>query len=264
MHKEKMAIGYTIMKFKKLSTLTFIGISCVMLLLLSSCEEPNEKAHPAYQAALKAFENHDYPTSAKKFEEYLDFNRTSAKTHLKLAKLYGDYLDNPFLEAYHYRRYLVYEPNCADKEDIKAWIAASEKKFAEKIISEYPDEFTSQDEIDNLKETQRKLIKYMKKLKNEISLLRTKKTVQTSKHSNSSLSKTSENTGEVTASKSDKIKNPTIKTYTVKKGDTLSKISKNIYGSSKYYTSIYQANTNKMRSESDLKIGMTLVIPDID
>ena len=257
MSKEKMAIGYTIMKLKKLSTMTFIGISCFMLLILSSCEEPNEKAHPAYQAALKAFENHDYPASAKKFEEYLDFNRTSDKTHLKLAKLYGDYLDNPFLEAYHYRRYLVYKPNCTDKADIEAWIAAAEKKFAEKFIAEHPAEFPSQDEIDNLKETQRKLIGYMKKLKGEISILRRKTTSNISTHSKVDRKKSA-------SSQSEETKNPKVKSYTVKKGDTLSKISKSIYGSSRYYHSIYQANTDKMRSESDLKIGMTLVIPEID
>ena len=264
MYKEKISTGYTIMKFKNFSTLTFIVISCVMLLVLSSCSEPNEKAHPAYQAALKAFEKHDYPTSAKKFEEYLDFNRTSAKTHLKLAKLYGDYLDNPFLEAYHYRRYLVYDTNCSDKADIEAWIVAAEKKFAEKFIAEHPDEFTSQDEIDNLKETKTQLIEYMKKLKGEISVLRKKVSSSTSSHSNVSSSKASVNTKKSTRSKSDEIKNPKVKTYTVKKGDTLSKISKNIYGSTKYYHSIYQANTDKMSSESDLKIGMTLDIPEID
>ena len=252
------------MKFKNKFSITFSLITSLMLIVLSSCSEPNEKAHPAYQAALKAFENHNYPESATKFEKYLDFNRTSAKTHLKLAKLYGDYLDNPFLEAYHYRQYLVYEPQCSDKEDIEAWIEAAEKKFATKMIEDHPEEFTPPDEIDKLEETNKNLLAYMKKLKKELTYLRQLKGSTNPKKVKNSLTIKNKNLTKTSIASSNQQKNPSVKTYIVKKGDTLSKISKEIYGSSKYYRSIYQANSDSMRSESDLKIGMTLTIPDID
>ncbi|MEA2029226.1 MAG: LysM peptidoglycan-binding domain-containing protein [Campylobacterota bacterium] len=50
-------------------------------------------------------------------------------------------------------------------------------------------------------------------------------------------------------------------TYTikVKKGDTIYKIAKRVYGSSKGYKKILKAN--KLRSNSSLKIGQKLVIP---
>jgi len=50
------------------------------------------------------------------------------------------------------------------------------------------------------------------------------------------------------------------KTVTVKRGDTIYKIAKKVYGNSKSYKKILKAN--KLRSNRSLKIGQTLVIPE--
>ena len=50
-------------------------------------------------------------------------------------------------------------------------------------------------------------------------------------------------------------------TYTVKKGDTLSKIAQQFYGSSKKWRRIVDANKDKLGQSQVLKAGMTLVIP---
>lgn len=52
-------------------------------------------------------------------------------------------------------------------------------------------------------------------------------------------------------------------TYTTKKGDTLIKIAKMYYGSSKYWTKIYTANKKKVKKKSkkSLKAGLKLKIP---
>lgn len=49
--------------------------------------------------------------------------------------------------------------------------------------------------------------------------------------------------------------------YTVKKGDTLSKIAQQFYGSSKKWKRIVDANKDKLGQSQVLKVGMTLVIP---
>ena len=50
-------------------------------------------------------------------------------------------------------------------------------------------------------------------------------------------------------------------TYTVKKGDTLSKIAQQFYGSSKKWRRIVDANKDKLGQSQVLRAGMTLVIP---
>ena len=49
--------------------------------------------------------------------------------------------------------------------------------------------------------------------------------------------------------------------YTVKKGDTLYKISKNVYGEGKHWKAIYQANRNVISNPSALQLGWILKLP---
>ena len=50
-------------------------------------------------------------------------------------------------------------------------------------------------------------------------------------------------------------------TYTVKAGDTLSKISKQFYGSANEYMRIFYANRNQISDPNKIKVGQQLVIP---
>lgn len=51
------------------------------------------------------------------------------------------------------------------------------------------------------------------------------------------------------------------KTYTVKSGDTLSKIAKEFYGNANEYNKIFEANTDKLSSPDKIQVGQELVIP---
>jgi nucleoid-associated protein YgaU len=50
--------------------------------------------------------------------------------------------------------------------------------------------------------------------------------------------------------------------YTVKPGDTLSKISRDFYGDANQYTKIFNANRNILRDPNAIVPGQELVIPD--
>jgi LysM repeat protein len=51
-------------------------------------------------------------------------------------------------------------------------------------------------------------------------------------------------------------------TYTVKSGDTLSKISKEYYGSSDEYMRVFYANRDKLNDPDKIQVGQQLTIPD--
>ena len=51
------------------------------------------------------------------------------------------------------------------------------------------------------------------------------------------------------------------RTYTVKSGDTLSKISKEFYGNANDYMKIFNANKDKLSDPDKIKPGQTLNIP---
>jgi nucleoid-associated protein YgaU len=52
------------------------------------------------------------------------------------------------------------------------------------------------------------------------------------------------------------------RTYTVKAGDSLSKISKEFYGNSNQYMKIFEANRDKLSDPDKIKPGQELVIPE--
>lgn len=53
----------------------------------------------------------------------------------------------------------------------------------------------------------------------------------------------------------------TVDSYTVRPGDTLSDISRRVYGNSAHWRTIFNANRDIVASPSQLKIGMVLTIP---
>ena len=58
------------------------------------------------------------------------------------------------------------------------------------------------------------------------------------------------------------VKPPEQKTYTVKRGDNLSRIASKVYKDSSRWRRIYDANRDTLKKPEDLRVGQTLVIPD--
>jgi nucleoid-associated protein YgaU len=52
-----------------------------------------------------------------------------------------------------------------------------------------------------------------------------------------------------------------LQTYTVKSGDTLSKIAKQFYGDAAQYTKIYDANRDQLSNPDKIQVGQELKIP---
>ena len=53
-------------------------------------------------------------------------------------------------------------------------------------------------------------------------------------------------------------------TYTVKSGDTLSKISRQFYGNASEYMRIFYANRDKLNDPNKIQVGQQLIIPPDD
>lgn len=55
-----------------------------------------------------------------------------------------------------------------------------------------------------------------------------------------------------------------VRSHTVEKGDTLSQISKQVYGSAKHWKAIFDANRDQLDNPDLIHPGQTLRIPDLD
>jgi nucleoid-associated protein YgaU len=63
------------------------------------------------------------------------------------------------------------------------------------------------------------------------------------------------------ADKSGKVSAEHGRTYTVQKGDNLSKIAKKLYGNQNRWRDIYDANKSRIKDPNKLQVGTKLVIP---
>ena len=59
----------------------------------------------------------------------------------------------------------------------------------------------------------------------------------------------------------DQLSVPALTFYTVKKGDTLSKISKQFYGDANAYKKIFDANRDQLKDPDKIQPGQVLRIP---
>ncbi len=203
----------------------------------------------------------------KLLHEFLLVKPLSLRGHLELAYLYQDDLDNPLKAAYHYRRYLEIAPDATDAEEVKALLDASERRLLERLAAQHGK--TTYDRSGKIEAERKALLLQNQALREENERLKKTSSPQISLQ-------TREDTRPQTQAhpeqprqdkeqnqETQKRKHPEF--YLVEPGDSLSKISRKIYGNTKYYRMIYQANKDIIPSEdSPLMIGQKLAIPEIE
>jgi tetratricopeptide (TPR) repeat protein len=256
---------------KKIKEFLLVLFSVSLLVFFNvSCGSKNEKGHPLFIKARHLENNGEYREAVKIYEKYLKVNPSSDVTHYKLAELYNDNIDEPFYAIYHFKEFLKLQPDFPDRESVQAWIDAAEKKMAERIRERDPAS-VSQEEIAKLKEYNEKYRSYLLKLKDQNAALRKRLSnsvqvgvseKQAKGESGGKCRSVSDKKGSVLFDSSGE---PVIlRTYKVKAGDSLSRISREVYGSSRYYKVIFEANRSTMPTEASLKIGQELKIPKLE
>jgi LysM repeat protein len=245
---------------------SYLIVSIVFILLLVSCkdENPSEIRHPLFKKAENLKEKGKYPESAKAFEDYIKINPDSSKTHLELATLYDDNLKDSLLAIYHYRRFLELEPDSQEKTNIEAWLKGAEKEYFDQLKMNYSDNDIKK-ELDVLREREKRYITLINQLRKENDILRTQLNVKPAASSAAQEIKQNDTAPEEIAvpAKPVQKKKEIPEFYVIKQGDTLTKISREIYGDIKYYKLILEANRDILSSETQVQIGQRLKIPKL-
>lgn len=237
-----------------------LSLALLVLFLLSSCvkSDSDETRHPLFVKANNLRHRKEYALSAKAFEEYLRIDPKSANACYELATLYDDHLEDHFLAIYYYRNYLLCPQQDPQKTElVTKWLNEAEKEYYEELEGKLRKDDVIKNELALLKEHEKNYLRHIARLRNENSLLKRGITpvpslAGTDNFSESALKKEDQKNGTVL---------PQI--YTVKERDTLMKISREIYGDTKYYRLIFEANKDLLPSESILVTGQKLRIPEI-
>ena len=209
----------------------------IIVLTACSCERIFDKGSKENiaKAEKKAMVG-DFPAAAQLYEAALDGTVKSAETHYKLALIYADKLKKPLDAVHHLNRYLELAPNGTRAKDAQA---LQKTALAQMIVGLNGGSPATQGEMVRLRnENQALLNKLAQKEKAALEIANAKSAPGTKKPIPANA-----------------------RTYTVKAGDTLAKISRLFYRNSTRAADIQAANFNQSSGTAKIKPGMVLIIP---
>jgi len=230
--------GYIkIYQYKKSIIISFF-IYCLALLVSCNKSYDNDGKHPFFIKAENCYNDGKYEEATSLYQKYLDINPKSSKTNYRLANISQQKKD--YIQAVcHYEKYLTLNPNSSDRKIIEKWILASKESLAKQLAEQYPDS----SRINTNKKEMGTPIKQKYELQKPQLSISEAVTNNPKENEKQSLP---------------------VKYYTVQEGDTLQKISRKLYGSSKYYKLIIEANQNTLKGSTIVRIGNKIIIPSQD
>ena len=249
-----------ITKIYGIAFLSFLISGCIQ-----SGDVIEEKDHPAFErgkSLLKVGKNQEA------LDEFLAVTRRLTEcpqSHLECGRLLlsVDSRKDPIAAIYHFRRYLLLEPNSRESSKVEQLIVTAEREILRKLPGEpygdYLDSLKLKEENDRLKGELDDLRARIGIPAKQAVLSPANEATQTNKPA--PVLATAGNTPAVKAARPP---GPTqMQTYVVQSGDSLYAISRKFYGDSSRIDLIFDANRDVMRSKNSLSVGQKLRIPPV-
>lgn len=276
------------MKKRKVSVV-LAALTLAIPFLLCSCSDyvGKEKSHPLFVKAGTSKSAGNFQEAAKCYEEFLLICPRSIVTCKELADLYNDSLNEPLKAVYYYEKWLSMLPEDTQEiNEIRAFAENARKNLYKKLsvfYKEDPSLNPDQDAVKRLKEQlaahaelnrkvmerNRMLVEIIEKLnaeRRQINAARQaapekKETVSKRNSYPAAVSGVKPGNPKAEQSVPRKDKNTSVTTYTVQRGDTLSRISRKFYGSANHVGLILSANAGKIGRNMNIRAGQVLLIP---
>ena len=222
--------------------------------LLSGCKNDRnvvaELEESLYQKGQQCLKENRAEEAFKLFNRLLTQRKDiSPNTHFEVGQLYLSIQKDPVFAIYHFRQYLIQEPEGKRVHLVLQMIETAKKEFARTLPLN--DRYSESPEYLNLIEVLKQVRAENSRLKTELLRLRTSQT--------KAVAITGETVAPVAATSSFTEE----RIYTVQNEDSLSKISLKMYGSAVKWNIIFEANRDVLPSANSLKIGMKLRIPPL-
>ena len=265
-----------------------LGVLCAMYMFSAggcdsgSTQVVKETSEPHFLRGQEELRRGNDAEAMSAFLKVIEKRKDAPESHLEVGRLSLDKMNDPIQAIYHFRKYLESKPNSQASQMVRSMIETAQKKFAASL-PESPfdsnikrmelEEIVSKLRTENL-ELKQKLAASIENYEKLEALSRAaipapkvsadSSAAQASKRSNSNVRsaesvqlKTQRNTTE----RDIVVKKDTPSSYVVKPGDTLSSISRKVYGKSSRWKEIYNANRDRLVSPEALKVGQSLRIP---
>ena len=210
-----------------------------------------ERCEPLIQRAQDKVRDGNIDDAIKIYRGIIDENPGMAVAHLDMAFLMHDYLDKKdYVGAiYHYRRYLELRPRTEKREMIMSRIRLASQLFAASILRR---DTRVSEEVAGLAKENATLKAELVKLKAVSSNTFNIVEVMPDRDSSVSISKEKSGGSEPETR---------VRSYRVKRGDTLSGIAISVYGDVNQKDKVFAANRGVIKDPDKLNVDQVLVIP---
>jgi tetratricopeptide (TPR) repeat protein len=196
------------------------------------------------------------------FERVIDARRDAPESHLEAGYMYLRTFKDPINAIYHFNRYLRLQPQSSQATQVGQLIETAQKEFARQMVGKpYEgrlDRIDLMDLVQTLKQENEGLKRELmtassrvQQLENVLGQARRSTQAQAAQ------------VGPSVSATQQAAPTPTNapRAYTIRSGDTLSAISKRFYGTPTRWIDIYQANRDRLSSESAIRVGQEIRIP---
>lgn len=259
----------------------FLTILCLLAAVACSpqgVEVVSETDEKQYQLGQDYKSQGRMEEALEAFQRVIDVRRVAPESHLEAGYIYLRTLKDPVRAIYHFDRYLQHKPQSQQANQVRQLIETAQKEFARQLPAQpYEGQLdridmmdlvkTLKEENDNLKRELIAATNRVEQLERVLGQAR-RATQGTTQTANTTTANAIQPQGQLRSppqTESPQIELPgpsdAPRTYTVQSGDTLSAISRRVYGTPSRWIDIYQANRDRLSSESALRVGQEIRIP---
>ena len=244
---------------------TLIASLCALSVIVGcnpgSVEVVSETDEKQYQLA-KDYKSQGRTADAlRAFLRVVEARRNAPESHFEAGYIYLNAMSDPIKAIYHFDQYLQLNPDSPQARQVRQLIETAEKTFARQLPAQpYEGELDRMDMmelVNSLKQENNRLKRELvatqlrlQNLENRVS----SSTIRTETQQQSTYGQNQSATRSPTPAS-------VPRTYTVQSGDSLSSISRTMYGTPSRWIDIYQANRDQLSSENALRLGQELRIP---
>ncbi len=192
----------------------------------------DEEKEPHFLAGRSRVNTMDYKGAIESFEKALEVNPKSGLAHFELGWLYDQKEPDPAAAIYHYERYLKLCPNSGKEEMVKTRILACKQQLAQ-AVSLAPGLEKQQREMEQLAEENKRLRDELEKWRSYAVRAQTQTNPMGSPlpptrrvEAAGSAASAVAGSGTVATVRTSTTATPTLRTHTVKAGETMSLIAR--------------------------------------
>ncbi|MGA1193830.1 MAG: LysM peptidoglycan-binding domain-containing protein [Kiritimatiellia bacterium] len=222
----------------------FTGLYLVLFFAGCGALERPEERDPHVRRAREQRAAGDYAGSLDSYQKALDRRPQLARVHWEMGSIYDQFMTNELRAIYHYQRYLELDPDAERRQLVEQLIGAARMSYAASLPN-------------RPSEAIRELARY----KAEVSQLR--EALAEAQQEVAALKGIAPPSGSaaVPAPRMAPAQPAATETYTVKEGDTLSRIASKVYGDTGKWDVLFEANRHILSRPESVRPGQVLVVP---